>query len=71
MLRVFGFAPVDGPVIRLAMDLPLSNFEDAVTAAVAQVAACDYIVTRDPKGFRGCGVRSLMPEAALPLLENP
>jgi predicted nucleic acid-binding protein len=71
MLRVFGVAPVDGPVIQLALDLPLSDFEDAVTAAAAQVAACDCIVTRDPKGFRGCGTRSLMPEAAVPLLAKP
>jgi predicted nucleic acid-binding protein len=71
MLRVFGVASVDGPVIQLALDLPLSDFEDAVTAAAAQAAACDCIVTRDPKGFRGCGTRSLMPEAAVPLLGKP
>jgi predicted nucleic acid-binding protein len=71
MLRVFGVASVDGPVIQLALNLPLSDFEDAVTAAAAQMAACDCIVTRDPKGFRGCGLRSLMPEAAVPLLGKP
>jgi hypothetical protein len=32
----------------------------------ASAAAC--IVTRDPKGFRGSPVRSLTPEAVLPLL---
>ena len=40
----------------------------AVTAAAARVAGCEYIVTRDPKGFRGSPVRSLTPEAATPLL---
>jgi predicted nucleic acid-binding protein len=70
MLRVFGVASVDALVIQQALDLPLSDFEDAVTAAAAQVAACDCIVTRDPKGFRGCGLRSLMPEAAVPLFGN-
>jgi predicted nucleic acid-binding protein len=71
MLRVFGVASIDGPVIQLALDLPLSDFEDAVTAAAAQLALCDYIVTRDPKGFRGCGIRSLLPEAAVPIVGNP
>ena len=31
-------------------------------------AACDFIVRRDPKGFRGSPVRHLTPEALLPLL---
>jgi predicted nucleic acid-binding protein len=70
MLRVFGVAAVDGPVIQVALGLPLSDFEDAVTAAAAQFAGCDYIVTRDPKGFRGCGIQSLMPETAATLLRG-
>jgi hypothetical protein len=51
--------------------LPATDFEDAVTAAAAQQAACDFIVTRDPKGFRRSPVRHLPPEALLPLLEQP
>ena len=70
MLRVFNVAAVDGPVIQVALGLPLSDFEDAVTAAAAQFAGCEYIVTRDVKGFRGCGMRVLMPEAAAPLLRS-
>jgi predicted nucleic acid-binding protein len=68
MLRVFGVAAVDGAVIEDALRLSLPDFEDAVTAAAARLAACDYIVTRDPKGFRGSAIRTLTPEAALPLL---
>jgi predicted nucleic acid-binding protein len=68
ILRVFQVAPVDGPVIREALELPFSDFEDAVTAAAARVAGCDYIVTRDPKGFRESSLRALTPEAILPLL---
>jgi predicted nucleic acid-binding protein len=70
MLRVFGVATVDAAVIQVALELPLSDFEDAVTAAAAQFAGCDYIVTRDPKGFRGCEIRCLIPEAAAPLLRE-
>jgi hypothetical protein len=44
------------------------DFEDSVTAAAAELAGCDLIVTRDPKGFRGSPVRALAPEAAAPLL---
>jgi predicted nucleic acid-binding protein len=68
MLRVFGIAPVDGSVLQLALDLPFTDFEDAVTAAAAQVTSCDYIVTRDPKGFRSSPIRQLTPEAVAPLL---
>ena len=68
MLRVFGIAAVDGNVIQDAVELSLTDFEDSVSAAAAQLARCDYIVTRDPRGFRGSPVPSVTPEAALPLL---
>ena len=67
MLRVFSIAPVDGAVIQEALQLSLSDFEDAVTASAARLAGCECIVTRDPKGFRGSPVRSLTPEAVMPL----
>jgi predicted nucleic acid-binding protein len=68
ILRVFGVAAVDGRTVQEALQLPLSDFEDAVTAAAARLAGCECIVTRDPKGFRGSPVRSLTPEAVMPLL---
>jgi len=68
MLRVFGVAAVDSTVIQEALQLPVSDFEDAVTAAAARLAGCECIVTRDPRGFRGSPVRSLTPEAVMPLL---
>ena len=68
ILRVFGVATVDSAVVQEALQLPFSDFEDAVTAAAARVAGCECIVTRDPKGFRGSPVRSLTPEAVTPLL---
>ncbi len=68
ILRVFRVAGVDGSVIEEALRLSLADFEDAVTAAAARSAECDFIVTRDPRGFRGSPVRPLAPEAALPLL---
>jgi predicted nucleic acid-binding protein len=70
ILRVFGVASVDGAVVQEALELTLSDFEDAVTAAAARLAGCECIVTRDPKGFRGSPVPSLTPEAVIPLLEK-
>jgi predicted nucleic acid-binding protein len=68
ILRVFAVAAVDGAVVQEALQLRFSDFEDAVTAAAARLAGCECIVTRDPKGFRGSPVRSLTPEAVMPLL---
>ena len=68
ILRVFGVAAVDAAVIQEALQLSGSDFEDAVTAAAARLGGCDYIVTRDPRGFRGSPVRSVTPEMVTPLL---
>ncbi len=68
IMGVFKVSAVDSAVIQEALQLPISDFEDAVTAAVARSEGCDFIVSRDPKGFRGSPVRSLTPEAVVPLL---
>jgi predicted nucleic acid-binding protein len=68
ILRVFGVAAVNAPVLQEALQLPFSDFEDAVTAAAARSAGCECIVTRDPKGFRRSHVRPLSPEAVTLLL---
>ena len=64
LLKVFGVASVTGDVVREALILAWPDFEDAVTAAAAQAASCDAIVTRDPKGFRRAPLRIFTPEAA-------
>ena len=56
-------------VVEQALGKSLTDFEESVSASAAQLAGCDYIVTRDPKGFRGSPVRALSPEAFLPLVE--
>ena len=65
LLEVFEVAPVDAKVIDQARKLAMSDFEDAVSAAAARGAGCDFIITRDPRGFRGSPVRSITPEAAV------
>src|ERR1017187_7448620 len=66
ILLVFGVAMVDERVILKALEMQSPDFEDSVTAA--ELAECDLIVTRDPRGFRGSPVQALAPEAAAPLL---
>ena len=68
ILRVFGVAMVDERVILEALEMQSPDFEDSVSAAAAELAECDFIVTRDPKGFRGSPVQALAPEAAASLL---
>src|SRR5579871_1050930 len=70
ILKVFGGAPVDATAVREALQLPCPDFEDGVTAMAAGHAGCDYIVTRDPRGFRGSPVQSLTPEMLMPLLDG-
>jgi len=70
ILNVFDVAAVDEAILQEALQLPLADFEDAVTAAAARSAGCEYIVTRDPKGFRGSPIRSLTPEAITPLFSK-
>jgi predicted nucleic acid-binding protein len=64
VLRVFDVAAVDEPVIREALALEFTDFEDGVTAAAARVAGCEAIVTRDPRGFRRSPIKTLTTEAA-------
>jgi predicted nucleic acid-binding protein len=64
ILQAFEVAPLDGAGLRKALDLKFNDFEDAVCVVAAQVTKCDYVVTRDLKGFRTSPVRCLSPEAA-------
>ncbi len=70
MRTVFAVAAVDGEVIDRSLDLDFTDFEDAVTAAAAEAASADYLLTRDSKGFRNSPVSALPPEAFLAMLER-
>ncbi len=71
ILQIFDVAPMDHSVLDHAVQLAFPDFEDAVTAAAAHRAECDYIVTRNAKDFRKSPVRCLTPEAILPILAKP
>jgi predicted nucleic acid-binding protein len=70
ILDVFRVAAVDAAVIHEAAQSAWPDFEGAVTAAAARLAGCDYIVTRDPKGYRNSPVRPVTPVALIPLLRK-
>ena len=69
LLSVFAVAPVDEAVLRSALALQWTDFEDAVTAAGARRAKCDAVVTRNPRDFKGAPVRVLAPAEAVAWLE--
>lgn len=71
VLRLFEVAPVDEQVLRRALNLGWADFEDAVSVAAAEEVACDFIVSRDPAGFRMSPVETVDPASALALLERP
>ena len=68
IMKVLDAARVDSTVIRRALALGWADFEDAVTAAAAESAHCELIISRDVKGFRDSPVRVMAPEAVAPLL---
>lgn len=51
-----------------ALDSPLSDYEDAVQVEVAREARCDYIVTRDLRGYGSSPVPFIDPAGYLALL---
>ena len=63
-------AAVDGPVLRRALALGWPDFEDAVVAAGAEAAGCDWIATRDSRGFPDSPVPAVDPATALSLLKQ-
>jgi predicted nucleic acid-binding protein len=65
ILRTFGVAPVDEKVLRRALSLGWTDFEDAVCASAAEMCGCDAIVTRDTKSFVDSPVRIIDPATAL------
>jgi predicted nucleic acid-binding protein len=68
ILQVLEVAAVDSNVIQSSLLLAWPDFEDAVTAAAAEAAGCDAIITRDPKGFPDSQVQVLTPETAAALI---
>ena len=53
VLNVFSIVPLDESILRLAVDLPQKDFEDAIQTFSAVQVKADCIVTRDRSHFSG------------------
>ena len=62
--------PVDLAVLKNALDFPMTDFEDAVQAAVADSQGIDYIVTRNLKDYKNSKVPALSPSQLLERLNE-
>jgi predicted nucleic acid-binding protein len=65
LLRLVEVAPVATADARGALDLPLSDVEDAFQAAAALAWRADVIVTRNVSDYRRSPVRALSPATFL------
>ena len=70
LLRLFEIVAVDEDRLLQALDLDLSDFEDAVQAACAEKQGVDVLVTRNERDFRGLGLDVLSPVALLSRLDD-
>jgi predicted nucleic acid-binding protein len=62
LLQKVRVASVTHEVIQIAIASPISDFEDAVTDAAAQVSSIEIIVTRNTKDFRQSIIPAILPE---------
>ena len=62
LLILMEICAVDRGVIQQAVDLGLSDFEDAVQVAVAIRTSLNAIVTRDVAGFDGSPILIMLPD---------
>jgi len=65
ILTYFEIAPADKAAFLRARRLEINDFEDGVVASLAEVTACDFIVTRNISDFRKSPVKALIPEEFL------
>lgn len=56
LLDILTVVPPTDAVLRRALSLPMTDFEDAVQAACALKVGADYIVTRNRRDFEGVDV---------------
>jgi predicted nucleic acid-binding protein len=66
--KVFRIAPLDEQAIDRAVDMGLSDFEDAIQSAAAARVRADYLVTRNVKDFASAGVQAVTADELLALL---
>lgn len=68
LLQHTQIASATDEVIRQALQSPITDFEDAVTSAAANVAGLEVIVTRNTSDFAASEVSTMLPEEFLAML---
>jgi predicted nucleic acid-binding protein len=68
LLESFTVANVDDAVIRKAIAMGWTDFEDAVQMAAAEGSGVDYLITRNIKDYESGPVAVIQPAAFLALL---
>jgi len=61
LIALFEIAPVNRPVIEMALSSQVADFEDAVLEQAARLAGVDAIITRNTKDFAKSSVKALDP----------
>ena len=67
LMQLVGFADALGEDVHTAIVSNMTDFEDALVAAIAQRCHMDYIVTRNTRDFAESPVKALTPQAFLEL----
>lgn len=70
LLDILKVCDVNDYHVREALRLRKPDFEDSLVAVCAQSVSCEYIVTRDIKGFAGMDIPFLSPEKLLQIVEG-
>lgn len=65
VVKVLDVALINHDSIQIALNLPLSDFEDAMQVASALACGANHIVSRDQSDFDDSPIPALEPEAAL------
>ena len=67
VLNIFSIVPLDESILRIAVDTPHKDFEDAIQTISALQAKADCIVTRDKEHFNNKYISIISPEEYLDL----
>lgn len=70
LLTLFPVVPLDTADFQRALALRLRDFEDAVQAVACLRVGVDFLVTRNPKDFRGAPVTLRAPGEVLALIAS-
>ena len=66
LLEIVTLISVDKDVIKLSLKSKFNDFEDAIQIFCAhRIPSIDYIVTRDPRGYKESGIKVLAPDELL------